>query len=48
MGTLDVVSKSSIGFRVKAECGVQPQEYIKYFEDWTLRSNTGFGPEGRF
>jgi hypothetical protein len=46
--TIEVVSKASIGFKVKAERGVQPQEYIEYFEDWTPRSNTGFGPEGRF
>ena len=24
----------------KADCGGQPQEYRKYFEDWTSRSNT--------
>jgi hypothetical protein len=30
---LEVVSKPSIGFKAKAERGVQPQEYIEYFED---------------
>jgi hypothetical protein len=35
-----VVSKPSIGFKVKAERGVQPLEYIEYFEDWTPRANT--------
>jgi hypothetical protein len=30
---LEEVSKSPLGFKVKAECGDQPQEYIEYFED---------------
>jgi hypothetical protein len=28
-----MVSKPSIGLKAKAECGVQPEEYISYFED---------------
>jgi hypothetical protein len=35
---LGVVSKPSIGFKIKAWQGVQPQEYIEYFEYWALRS----------
>jgi hypothetical protein len=45
---LKVVSKPSLGFKAWAERGVQPQEYIKYFEDRVPRSNNGFGTEGRF
>lgn len=35
-----VVSISSIGFMSVAQRGVQPHEYIQYFEYWTVRSNT--------
>jgi hypothetical protein len=48
---LEVVSKPSIGFNVKAKRGVQPQEYIEYFEDWTPRPNTksnDLDPRGGF
>jgi hypothetical protein len=44
----EVVSKPSIRIEVKAERGGQPQKYMEYFEDWTPRSNIGFGPEERF
>jgi hypothetical protein len=29
----EVVSKPSIEFKAKAELGVQPNEYIQYFDD---------------
>jgi hypothetical protein len=45
---LEVVSKSSIGFKVKADWAGQPQEYREYFEDWTSQSNTEIEHEGRF
>jgi hypothetical protein len=45
---LEVVSKSSIGFKVKAGDSFQPEEYILYFEDWKLLSNAEIEPEGRF
>jgi hypothetical protein len=44
----EVVSKPSIGFKVKADWGGQPQEYWKYFEDWTSQSNPEIESEGRF
>jgi hypothetical protein len=45
---IGVISKPSIGFKVKAKQNVQPQEYIKYFEDWTFCSNAGFESKWRF
>ena len=45
---LEVVSKPSIGLKVKAGRGVQPQEYIEYFEDLTPRPNTEIESEERF
>jgi len=47
-GWMEVVSKSSIGFKIKADWGGQPQEYWEYFEDWTSQSNTEIEAEGRF
>jgi hypothetical protein len=44
----EVVSKPSIGFKVKANCEGQPQEYREYFEDWTSQFNTEIETEGRF
>jgi hypothetical protein len=46
--SLEVVSKPSIGFKVKADWGGQPQEYQEYFEDWPPQSNTEIESEGRF
>ena len=46
--TLEVLSKPSIAFKVKAGRVGQPQEYTWHFEDWTARPNAGFGREGRF
>jgi hypothetical protein len=44
----EVVSKPSIGFKVKADWDSQPQEYREYFEDWMSQSNTEIEVEGRF
>jgi hypothetical protein len=30
---VEVVSEPSIGFKIKAARGVQPEEYFEYFED---------------
>jgi len=54
-----VVSKPSIGFKVqsslhelrptgKAAVRLQPEEYIRYFEDWNRTPNAEIGSEGRF
>jgi hypothetical protein len=45
---IEAVSKPSIGFKVKANCEGQPQEYQGYFEDWTSQFNTEIETEGRF
>jgi hypothetical protein len=45
--TSEVVSKPSIGFKVKANCDGQPKEYREYFEDWTSQFNTQIETEGR-
>jgi hypothetical protein len=42
------VLKPLLGVKVKAEPNAQPEEYTKYFEDWTLGSNEGFEPEKGF
>jgi hypothetical protein len=42
-----VISKPSIGIKVKAGWVVQPEEYMEYFEDWTFQPNAEIGPEGR-
>jgi len=44
----EVVSKSSIGFKVKAAARFKPEEYIRYFEDLNRAPNAEIGPEGRF
>jgi hypothetical protein len=41
-----VVSKPSIGLKVKADWDSQAQEYQEYFEDWVSQSNTEIEPEG--
>jgi hypothetical protein len=46
--TIEVVSKYSIRFKVKADWGDQPQEYCEYFEDWAAQFNAEIEPEGRF
>jgi len=43
-----VVSKPSIGFKIKADWSGQPQEYLEYFEDWTFQSDTEIESEGGF
>jgi hypothetical protein len=45
---IKVVSKPSIGLKVKADWDSQPQEYREYFEDWMSQSNTEIEVEGRF
>ena len=35
-------------FKFKAEERIKPKEYIVYFEDLNLCSNTGIGPQGMF
>ena len=46
--SLEVVSKPSIGLKVKADWDGQPQEYREYFEDWMSQSNTETVPERGF
>jgi hypothetical protein len=46
--TLKAVLKTLLGFKVKAGLSVQPQEYSKYFEDWTLGPNEEFEPMREF
>ena len=46
--SLEAVLKILLGFKVEAGPNVQPQEYSKYFEDWTLGPNKGFEPEKGF
>jgi hypothetical protein len=41
-------SKCSIGLKIKAGRGGQPQTYIAYFEDWTPRPNADIAFEGTF
>jgi len=43
-----VISNCSIGLKIKAGRGDQPQTYIEYFEDWTARSNADIEIEGTF
>ena len=40
--SLEAVLKTLLGFKVKAGPSVQPEEYTKYFEDWTPGPNKGF------
>jgi hypothetical protein len=42
------MSKCSIGLKIKAGRGGQPQTYIEYFEDWTPRPNADIEFEGTF
>jgi hypothetical protein len=44
----EVVSKPSIGLKVKEDRNGQPQEYREYFEDWTFQFNTEIEPERGF
>ncbi len=46
--TLEAISKCSIGLKIKAGRNGQPQTYIEYFEDWTLRPNADIEFEGTF
>jgi hypothetical protein len=46
--SLEVISKRSIGLKIKAEQGGQPQTYTGYFEDWPPCSNTEIEFEGTF
>jgi hypothetical protein len=43
-----VVSKPSIGFKVKAERGVQPQTDIAYFKDLNVAADKDIGTKGFF
>jgi hypothetical protein len=43
---IEVVLKASIGFKVKAATDSQPEEYLKYFEDWMSVSNAEIESEG--
>lgn len=45
---IKVVSKVSIAFKVKADRGLQPEEYNEYFEDWSLVSNAEIVRDGNF
>jgi hypothetical protein len=48
MNNPEVISKCSIGLKIKAGRGGQPQTYIKYFEDWTPHPNADIESEGTF
>ena len=43
-----MVSKASIGFKVKAAARFIPEEYIRYFDVLNRAPNAEIGPEGRF
>jgi hypothetical protein len=45
---IEVISKCSIGLKIKAGRAGQPQTYIAYFEDWPPRPNTDIEFEGTF
>lgn len=42
-----ILAESSIVFKVKAECGIQPQAWHRHVEDWIPYSNAEIGHEGR-
>jgi len=46
--TAEAISKCSIGLKIKAGRGSQPQTYIEYFEDWTPRPNADIEFKGTF
>jgi hypothetical protein len=41
-------SKIEIWFKVKEEVKRQPEEYMKYFEDWLFTSDAEIGPYSLF
>jgi len=43
-----VVSKPSIGLKIKAAARFQPEEYIEYFEGWNRAPNAEIEFERRF
>jgi hypothetical protein len=45
---IEPISKCSIGLKIKAGWGGQPQAYTGYFEDWPPRPNTDIEFEGTF
>lgn len=46
--TLEAALKFSIGFKIKAGAGGQPQTYRSYFEDWLHDPNADIELEGMF
>jgi hypothetical protein len=46
--TIEPISKRSIGLKIKAGRGGQPQTYTGYFEDWPPCPNTDIEFEGTF
>jgi hypothetical protein len=45
---VETISKCSIGLKIKAGRGDQPQTYIAYFEDWPPRLNADIAFERTF
>jgi len=43
---VELVSKASIGLKVKAATRFQPEEYIEYFEAWNQVPNAEIGAKG--
>jgi hypothetical protein len=41
---LQAIPKNGIWFKVKEEVKRQPEEYMKYFEDWLFTSDAEIGP----
>ena len=45
---LQAISKNEIWLKVEEEVKSQPEEYMKYFEDWLFTSDVEIGPYSFF
>jgi hypothetical protein len=43
-GTLEPIPKNGVWFKVEEEGKRQPEEYMKYFEDWLFASDKEIEP----
>jgi hypothetical protein len=41
--SLQAISKNGIWFKINEEVKSQPEEYMKYFEDWLFTSDAEIG-----
>jgi hypothetical protein len=41
---LEPIPKNGVWFKVEEEAKRQPEEYMKYFEDWLFASDKEIGP----